>query len=60
MAFKGKKKGLESADGTNVPKTLSMILHLNLWFLFGELRIAAEYFGGDSNILPTFTINTKY
>jgi hypothetical protein len=32
---------------------------LILWFIFVELRIAAEYLEGDNNILPTFTINTK-
>ena len=37
-----------------------MILNQSLWFIFVELRIAAEFFGGDCNILPTFTINTKY
>jgi hypothetical protein len=39
--------------------TLSMILNLILRFIFGELGIAAEYFEGDSSILPIFIINTK-
>jgi hypothetical protein len=63
MALKRQKKGVESAAGINVPNSFydfeseSMIyLHQRI----KELRIAAEYFGGDSNILPTFTINTKY
>ena len=56
MAFKGQKKGLESADGTNVPNSFYDFT----WFIFGELRIAAEYLGGDNSIIPTFTINTKY
>ena len=59
MAFKGQKKGLESAEVTNVPNSFNDFT-LFLWFIFGELRIAAEYFGGDNSIIPTFTINTEY
>ena len=40
--------------------TLFMILHLITWFILRELRIAAEYFEGDNNVIPTFTDNTKY
>ena len=58
MAFKGQKKGLEAADGTNVPNSFNDFT-LILWLIFVELRIAAEYLEGDNNILPTFTINTK-
>ena len=58
MAFKGQKKGLETADGTNVPNSFNDFT-LILWFIFVQLRIAAEYLEGDNNILPTFTINTK-
>jgi hypothetical protein len=60
MAFKGQKKGLESADGTNVPNSFYDFTSELREIIFGELRIAAEYFGGDNSILPTFTINTKY
>ena len=58
MAFKGQKKGLETADGTNVPNSFKDFT-LTLWLIFVELRIAAGYLEGDNNILPTFIINTK-
>ena len=52
MAFKRQKKGVDGAAAISV---------LNSFNDFeSELRIAAKFFGGDCNILPTFTINTKY
>ena len=60
MAFKRQKKGVESAAGINVPNSFYDFESIYLWSIFGELRIAAEFFGGDCNILPTFTINTKH
>ena len=41
-------------------QTLSMIWHKSLYFICVKLRLAAEYFGGDNNMIPTFTMNTKY
>ena len=43
MAFKGQKKGSESADGTNVPNSFYDFTSELREISFGELRIAAEY-----------------
>ena len=60
MAFNCQKKGVESADGTNVPNSFNDFHLMYVHIIWGELRLAAEYFWGDNNIIPTFTINTKY
>ena len=42
MAFKGQKKGVESADGSNVPNSFNDFHLMYVYIIWEELRLCAE------------------
>ena len=44
LAFKGKKKGVVSAAGTNVPNSFNDFHLMYVYIIWGELGLCAEIF----------------